>query len=71
MRQPAVSQHLLVLKQAKLVVVRPEANQRYYSANATELAKLRGLLSGFWRESLDSLKTAAESRVGRRGTDRQ
>src|SRR5688500_4693253 len=63
LRQPATSQHLLALRRAKLVVVRAEANRRYYRANPDELAKLRAYLSGFWQDSLGALKAAAESRA--------
>jgi DNA-binding transcriptional ArsR family regulator len=63
LRQPTTSQHLLALRRAKLVVVRAEANRRYYRANATELAKLRTYLSGFWQDSLGALKAAAEMRA--------
>ena len=62
LRQPAVSQHLLALRRAKLVHVRAEANRRYYRANAAELARLRAYLSGLWQDNLGALKAAAESR---------
>src|SRR4051812_26517544 len=71
LRQPATSQHLLALRRANLVLVRADANRRYYRANAGELAKLRTYLSGFWQDNLVALKAAAESPRGRkRGTGR-
>jgi DNA-binding transcriptional ArsR family regulator len=68
LRQPAASQHLLALRRANLVVVRADANRRYYSANAAELDKLRVYLSVFWQDSLPALKTAAEARARRKAT---
>jgi DNA-binding transcriptional ArsR family regulator len=41
--QPAISQHLRVLRQAGLVRVRPQAQQRFYSVDAAELAR-----AGVW-----------------------
>jgi ArsR family transcriptional regulator, virulence genes transcriptional regulator len=68
LRQPATSQHLHALRRAKLVVVRADANRRYYRANATELATLEAYLSAFWRASLPALKSAAEARARRKVT---
>lgn len=63
LRQPTTSQHLQVLRSAKLVSVRADANRRLYRANPKELAKLRSFFDGFWKDSLRSLKAAAESRT--------
>ena len=63
LRQPTTSQHLQVLRDANLVTVRAEANRRWYRANPDELAKLRGFLDGFWKDSLNALKDAAEARA--------
>jgi DNA-binding transcriptional ArsR family regulator len=63
LRQPATSQHLVALRRAKLVLVRADANRRYYRANTAELDKLRAYLAGFWQESLPALKSAAEARA--------
>lgn len=68
LRQPATSQHLTTLRRASLVLVRAEANHRYYRINAPELAKLRAHLSAFWQDGLGSLKAAAETRARRKGT---
>ncbi len=64
LRQPATSQHLQVLRDARLVAVRSEANRRFYAANPDQLAKLRKYLDGFWQDSMKALKTAAESKSG-------
>ena len=50
--QPAVSQHLRVLKHANLVTIRPEGTRRYYRANREGLEHLRRYLEGIWDEVL-------------------
>lgn len=67
----AVSQHLKVLKAARLVRVRPEGTQRIYSADRSGLDALRAWLDCFWDGSLAAFKTAAEleaKKDGRRST---
>lgn len=66
LRQPATSQHLQVLREAKLVSVRADANRRFYVANPKQLARLRSYLDGFWEDSLHALKGAAEARNRRK-----
>ena len=58
--RPAISQHLTVLKQAGLVNERRQGTRRLYRARPEGLAELRSFLDGFWEESLDRLKAAAE-----------
>ena len=58
--RPAISQHLRVLQDADLVVVRNEATRRYYRARPEGLTDLRDWLDGFWQKSLDTLKTEVE-----------
>ena len=58
--RPAVSQHLKVLKEAGLVVDRPEGTRRLYSVDARALEALRRWLDGFWNEALVAFKDAAE-----------
>ena len=50
--QPAVSQHLRVLRRAKLVTIRPEGTRRYYRANREGLVQLRQYLESMWDEVL-------------------
>jgi DNA-binding transcriptional ArsR family regulator len=50
--QPAVSQHLRVLKHAHLVTIRPEGTRRYYRANREGLIHLRKYLEGMWEDVL-------------------
>jgi DNA-binding transcriptional ArsR family regulator len=66
LRQPAASQHLQVLRKANLVLVRSDANRRYYRANLDEIARLRAFLDGFWSDQLQALKVAAETRSPQR-----
>lgn len=58
--RPAVSQHLKVLEEAGLVVVRAEGTRRLYSIEPRGIATLRGWLDGFWDEALTAFKEAAE-----------
>lgn len=50
--QPAVSQHLRVLRRARLVTIRPEGTRRYYRANREGLIHLRRYLESMWDEVL-------------------
>ena len=67
--RPAISQHLSVLKAAGLLSERREGTRRLYRARPEALAELRSFLDGFWEDSLERLKVAAEQeeRRGRRG----
>ena len=58
--RPAVSQHLRVLREAKLVRERREGNRRLYSIDPEGLLTLREYLDGYWGEVLAAFKSAAE-----------
>jgi DNA-binding transcriptional ArsR family regulator len=58
--QPAVSQHLRVLKRAGLVVDRPVGARRVYQLAPEGLAQLQAYLQAFWSQALAGLKAAAE-----------
>lgn len=58
--RPAVSQHLKVLKAARLVVDRAEGTRRLYAVDARGVDVLRGWLDGFWDRALGAFKEAAE-----------
>ena len=68
--QPAVSRHLRVLREALLVQVRPQAQQRIYTLRPEKLRELDQWISlyrPFWSARLDSLeghldKTRASSK---------
>ncbi|MGB8010349.1 MAG: metalloregulator ArsR/SmtB family transcription factor [Terriglobales bacterium] len=58
--QPAVSKHLGILKQAKLVRDRREGRETHYSAQPQALAPLIDWMSvygAFWRERFDRLES--------------
>jgi DNA-binding transcriptional ArsR family regulator len=58
--RPAVSQHLKVLKDARLVVDRPVGTRRVYRVDPDGLAALRTDLERFWGKALAAYKTAVE-----------
>jgi DNA-binding transcriptional ArsR family regulator len=58
--RPAVSQHLKVLKDARLVVDRPVGTRRIYEVDPDGLAALRGYLDHFWDQALAGFKSAVE-----------
>jgi len=58
--RPAVSQHLRVLKEARLVTDRAEGTRRLYAVNTKGLESLREWLEGFWDQTLLAFKEAAE-----------
>ena len=60
--RPAVSQHLRVLREAGLVVDRPEGNKRIYRLDPEGVGALRAYLDRFWNQSLAAFKATAERR---------
>ena len=56
----AVSQHLGVLRQAGLVVVRRDGTRRFYRADRAALAPFTALLEQMWSGRLDRLAELAE-----------
>ena len=57
--QPAVSKHLGILKQAKLVRDRREGRETHYSAQLNALAPLidwTSRMTGFWEKRFDDLE---------------
>lgn len=59
--RPAVSQHLKVLKQARLVVDRPSGNRRIYHLDLAGVGALRAELEKFWTKALDAYKEIVEN----------
>lgn len=51
-RQPTVTQHLQVLRRARLVTDRREGTRRYYSASQEGLAELRRYVESLWDDVL-------------------
>jgi DNA-binding transcriptional ArsR family regulator len=58
--RPAVSQHLRALKEAGLVLDRPEGTRRIYYIDPDGLGELRRWLDGFWEEALAAFKEEVE-----------
>jgi DNA-binding transcriptional ArsR family regulator len=52
--QPAVSQHLKLLREAGLVVQRAEGSRRIYSIRPEGLKELRGWLDSMWDDVLSA-----------------
>lgn len=63
--RPAVSQHLQVLKAARLVTVQPAGTRRVYAVDKRGLESLRKWLEGFWDQALAAFKAVAEQEAGR------
>lgn len=63
--RPAVSQHLKVLKEARLVVVHAEGTRRLYAVDKRGISDLRTWLDGFWDDALGAFKRAAELEANR------
>jgi DNA-binding transcriptional ArsR family regulator len=61
--RPAVSQHLKVLKEARLVVDQAAGTRRIYQVNPDGLAALRAYLDHFWDQTLAGYRTAVEQRT--------
>lgn len=58
--RPAVSQHLKVLCEAKLVSMQKEGTRSMYRIEGEGIAALRQYLDRFWDEALDNFKAVAE-----------
>lgn len=58
--RPAVSQHLKVLKEARLVRDRAEGTRRIYSIDPAGLGAIRAWLDRFWERALAQYAEAAE-----------
>jgi DNA-binding transcriptional ArsR family regulator len=56
----AVSQHLKVLKDARLVTARAEGTRRLYAVDPRGIESVRDWLDGFWDEALAAFKEVAE-----------
>jgi DNA-binding transcriptional ArsR family regulator len=61
--RPAVSQHLKVLKDARLVIDRSAGTRRIYQLDPAGVGALRAYLDHFWDQALAAFKTAAEQRT--------
>lgn len=64
MTRPAVSQHLKVLLDSDLILLRRSGTRRFYRVNRSAMTRLQAELASFWDDGLARLKRAAE-RAGR------
>jgi DNA-binding transcriptional ArsR family regulator len=58
--QPAVSQHLRVLREHGFATVRPEGTRRLYAVDPAPLAEVEAWVAGvrrYWEQHLDALET--------------
>jgi DNA-binding transcriptional ArsR family regulator len=58
--RPAVSQHLRVLKEARLVTERAEGTRRIYRLDPIGVGVLRADLERFWNQALAAYKAIVE-----------
>ena len=63
--RPAVSQHLAVLKAAKLATYRSEGTRRLYAVDQRGIETLRDWLNELWDQALSAFKAAAEQEAGK------
>jgi DNA-binding transcriptional ArsR family regulator len=63
--RPAISEHLRVLLEARLLVSRREGTRRIYAVRKETFIELQGFLNQFWDDRITRLKAAAE-RAARR-----
>jgi DNA-binding transcriptional ArsR family regulator len=59
--RPAVSQHLRVLKDARLVFDEPRGNRRVYALNPQAFGSLRDYFDRFWTQALEAFKRRVEA----------
>jgi len=58
--RPAISQHLRVLEQAKLVTEEYQGTRHIYRIDPTGLVAIRAWLDRFWTHSLDAFAAEVE-----------
>ena len=68
--RPAVSQHLLVLRRARLVQHERSGTQNIYRVDPEGIAALRNYLESMWGRALGDMKAAAEASYHRPGKEK-
>jgi DNA-binding transcriptional ArsR family regulator len=58
--RPAVSQHLKVLKEAKLITLKTVGNKNIYELNRDGIIAMKNYLDQFWDNALTNFKALAE-----------
>ena len=61
--RPAVSQHLKVLKEARLVTAYRDGTRQFYAIDTQGLSDVRAYLDTFWGDALNAFKAYAEKDV--------
>ena len=59
--RPAISQHLRILKDARLVIDRPEGTRRVYQLDPAGFESVRAYLDQFWTTALAAFKEKADA----------
>jgi len=62
MSRPAISQHLRILKRAKLVTDHADGASRVYAVNPEALASLKAYFERYWTEALRAFKHRVEAK---------
>ena len=63
--RPAISQHLRILKDARLVSDRAEGTRRVYQLDPAGFESVRAYLDQFWTTALDAFKAKADAETPR------
>jgi DNA-binding transcriptional ArsR family regulator len=58
--RPAVSQHLKVLREAKLISIHQQGTKNIYQIDRRGILAMRNYLDNFWDTALAAFKSAAE-----------
>jgi DNA-binding transcriptional ArsR family regulator len=59
--RPAISQHLRILKEARLVNVRAEGTRRLYQLDPAGFESVRAYVDQFWNTALAAFKEKADA----------
>jgi len=68
--RPAVSQHLKILRAARLVNVHAEGTRRVYAVDTRGIESVRKWLDQFWDQTLLAFKDAAELEAAKQASGR-
>ncbi len=66
--RPAVSQHLKVLREAKLVTMHKQGTQSLYQINADGITALHAYLDKLWDQALHNFKKLAEAEAKKKNS---
>jgi DNA-binding transcriptional ArsR family regulator len=67
--RPAVSQHLKVLREAKLISINSRGTRNIYQVEKEGIIAMRNYLDRFWNEALENFKRLAEQAEKKRTAD--